>query len=210
VPSGFTLIELLVVIAIIAIMAAILLPVFARVRENARAATCATNLRQLGQAFCMYAQDWDERFPGGVDIIDKMFPYIWAGHPQWQAMLAVLPLLHDVVDPYVKNKEAWRCPSDTGCSGTLEISHVGFTAQPSVFAQYGNSYAYRTEVSFSAKAVSGLDRPADINVMEDMHGGWHGSRGSFQEYRYQVLFADWHVKSLTYDALMKCWNTPVQ
>ena len=47
--------------------------------------------------------------------------------------------------------------------------------------------------------------------MEDIHGGWHGSRGSNRhEYRYQVLFADWHVKSLTYDAVMQCWSTPAK
>lgn len=61
--EGFTLIELLVVIAIIAILAAILFPVFGRARENARKATCQSNLKQLGLAFSMYAQDWDEVLP---------------------------------------------------------------------------------------------------------------------------------------------------
>src|SRR5438445_10640700 len=64
--SGFTLIELLVVIAIIAILAAILFPVFARARESARRATCLSNLKQLGTAFQMYAQDYDETYPSGL------------------------------------------------------------------------------------------------------------------------------------------------
>ena len=63
VRRGFTLIELLVVIAIIAILAAILFPVFAQAREKARSASCLSNLKQMGLAWMMYAQDYDEKFP---------------------------------------------------------------------------------------------------------------------------------------------------
>ncbi len=61
--KGFTLIELLVVIAIIAILAAILFPVFARAREKARASSCLSNMKQIGLAVLQYAQDYDENFP---------------------------------------------------------------------------------------------------------------------------------------------------
>src|SRR6184192_1931973 len=83
---GFTLIELLVVIAIIAILAAILFPVFAQARAKARQAACISNLKQLGLGFTMYAQDYDESFPfifndnqyGGVDCKGEVPPGGWA------------------------------------------------------------------------------------------------------------------------------------
>ncbi|MGB9797125.1 MAG: DUF1559 domain-containing protein [bacterium] len=94
--KGFTLIELLVVIAIVAILAAIIFPVFSRAKENARKATCVSNLRQLGLALHMYAEDWDERFP-----IDK-----WIGNSDERLWRLVLPIY-----PYVKNKGIFYCPS---------------------------------------------------------------------------------------------------
>ncbi|MHB0913389.1 MAG: prepilin-type N-terminal cleavage/methylation domain-containing protein [Armatimonadota bacterium] len=98
---GFTLIELLVVIAIIAILAAILFPVFAKAREKARQATCQSNLKQLSLAIAMFAQDNDEMYPyalindaGDVDKADQALP--------------------DFINPYVKNLNIWKCPSQTG------------------------------------------------------------------------------------------------
>src|SRR2546423_2637609 len=85
--SGFTLIELLVVIAVIAILAAILFPVFAQARATARKAACASNLKQIGLAFGMYAQDYDE----------MLVPH-WqnsSGIPDWKTLL----------DPYIKRGE---------------------------------------------------------------------------------------------------------
>ena len=89
--TGFTLIELLVVIAIIAILAAILFPVFARARENARRASCQSNLKQIGIAMAQYQQDFDER----TLVVDETTGYTW----------------FQPLQPYVKNEQVFRCPS---------------------------------------------------------------------------------------------------
>ena len=91
--SGFTLIELLVVIAIISLLAAILFPAFGRARENGRRSTCQSNLKQLGLCFSEYVQDYDERMP----MCQYAAPSYWTSSLQ----------------PYLKNNQILRCPSDT-------------------------------------------------------------------------------------------------
>ncbi|MGI4789768.1 MAG: DUF1559 domain-containing protein, partial [Janthinobacterium lividum] len=96
--SGFTLIELLVVIAIIAILAAILFPVFQKVRENARRTACLSNLKQIGLSVTQYQQDFDEYSPGGRD--GRGNGQGWAGE----------------IYPYVKSTQVFKCPDDSGSS----------------------------------------------------------------------------------------------
>jgi len=110
---GFTLIELLVVIAIIAILAAILFPVFSRAREQARKTACLSNMKQIGQAMMMYLQDWDETFPfftscfvpGGAGTATDM--------PQGK--------LH----PYIKNAAVWDCPSEAIVGRSTNLKQIG-------------------------------------------------------------------------------------
>jgi len=104
--SAFTLIELLVVIAIIAILAAILFPVFAQAREKARATACLSNMKQIGTGLAMYTQDSDETYPA----MFAMTPVIN------RAGVATTTMRENPIDrqlyPYIKNNQVWKCPSD--------------------------------------------------------------------------------------------------
>jgi prepilin-type N-terminal cleavage/methylation domain-containing protein/prepilin-type processing-associated H-X9-DG protein len=108
VRSGFTLIELLVVIAIIAILAAILFPVFARAREKARQSSCLSNAKQMGIGVMMYAQDYDEKYLGYVATCLPGAERPAMGTP---GRLYSNLLWPDLLYPYVMNKQLFRCPS---------------------------------------------------------------------------------------------------
>jgi prepilin-type N-terminal cleavage/methylation domain-containing protein/prepilin-type processing-associated H-X9-DG protein len=97
--KGFTLIELLVVIAIIAILAAILFPVFAQARESARQTQCTNNQKQIATSVLMYVQDYDETFP--------MSAYFGTNNQGQRVLVAV----YDVLAPYIKNVDIFVCPS---------------------------------------------------------------------------------------------------
>ncbi len=114
--TGFTLIELLVVIAIIAILAAILFPVFARARENARRSSCLSNTKQLGLAVMQYSQDYDEKLPSSYDG----GPTIWIQQ----------------ITPYVKSNQLFFCPSDSKSNPSATASSGNVS--------YGWNYAYLT------------------------------------------------------------------
>jgi prepilin-type N-terminal cleavage/methylation domain-containing protein/prepilin-type processing-associated H-X9-DG protein len=126
---GFTLIELLIVISIIAILAAILFPVFARARENARRSSCQSNLKQIGLALLQYVGDYDDSMPRsfyGTAVDTTPTNYKWM----------------DAVQPYVKSTQVFVCPSDAGAkyrySGDVD------PASPSTdYGSYGQNGAYR-------------------------------------------------------------------
>jgi len=144
--KAFTLIELLVVIAIIAILAAILFPVFAQARETARTSSCLNNMKQIGTSVLMYAQDFDEGFPMG----EYSAPRNWEVNPDavgdcgspWAGFnpgdggavftgCAYGPefyrtLMHVQLKMYLKSDQVWYCPSDKFRSGSQSEKLQGY------------------------------------------------------------------------------------
>lgn len=176
--QGFTLIELLVVIAIIAILGAIIFPVFARAREQARKVNCGSNLRQLGMALHLYAQDYDEGFP------------IEDGPRNPQARLV------RGLEPYVKNRGIFYCPSaEAAEDGRLHNTDANWAV--------GNiSYLY-----FSFESVDPtcpeyqpriLTERSDSQCWIACDAYWKGQIGAHGISRFgnNVLFVDSHVKFL--------------
>jgi prepilin-type N-terminal cleavage/methylation domain-containing protein/prepilin-type processing-associated H-X9-DG protein len=148
VRAGFTLIELLVVIAIIAILAAILFPVFAKVREKARQTACLSNEKQLGLSMIQYAQDYDETLPCGTQLnFGGRLGAGWAGQ----------------VYPYVKSTGIFKCPDD--------LTTGNSTATPPTFPV---SYAYNTNIPNSYNAVkgqlAGFTSPAKTVLLSECQG----------------------------------------
>ena len=196
---GFTLIELLVVIAIIAILAAILFPVFARAREKARQTSCLSNMKQLSLGMLMYAQDYDETFAGMGNGSSTTVPVIpgssFCQHPtsgvyyySWAA----------VIYPYVKNVQIYQCPSTKyNCYGvSYGVPSSGINA-----AQTG------TTSIFGRPAMASIKRPAQIMMMgEKGAGGGNQYILSGQYYAGRIShngganvgFFDGHCKWMTY------------
>ncbi|HEX8463718.1 MAG TPA: DUF1559 domain-containing protein [Abditibacterium sp.] len=150
--SGFTLIELLVVIAIIAILASILFPVFGRARENARRASCQSNLKQIGLAFVQYSQDYDEYSPAAATRTVSATSN--TGRRSWPTVLM----------PYVKSTQIFVCPS---ASATREAK-TDIAVSPPVSMAAGNGYCGvstsgdvddqgSAAASRAASALSGVD-----------------------------------------------------
>src|SRR5689334_16404655 len=145
---GFTLIELLVVIAIIAILAAILFPVFAQAREKARSISCISNMKQLATANLMYVQDYDEVMTFGLG--DSWWMNTWVRNTQ----------------PYVKNFQVYRCPSDAG----LTTAWLQANSWAGIHVSYAsNGVIYWDGSKNSLQGVMGLAQPSWMgNVVQSM------------------------------------------
>ncbi|MGC4045972.1 MAG: prepilin-type N-terminal cleavage/methylation domain-containing protein [Armatimonas sp.] len=141
---AFTLIELLVVIAIIAVLAAILFPVFAQVREKARQTACASNTRQLSYGVLMYAQDYDETLPPTA---------ILSSESEDEATL--WPVL---VQPYIKNDQVRHCPSDsTGKRNSYGLNEL-------LFADLSDPDSLKQPV----KTLAEIQTPSETVMMSEL------------------------------------------
>jgi prepilin-type N-terminal cleavage/methylation domain-containing protein/prepilin-type processing-associated H-X9-DG protein len=158
---GFTLIELLVVIAIIAILAAILFPVFALAREKARQTTCLSNQKQLGTAMSMYVQDYDERFPNWRTIVP-----VTADNPTGKITWV------ENMQPYCKNKNIWICPSDDPKADLAHFGAASWQGKPIPQSTYWlNAYIFRwsgaTPTSLPSVTLAEVNYPATTIVYCD-------------------------------------------
>jgi prepilin-type N-terminal cleavage/methylation domain-containing protein/prepilin-type processing-associated H-X9-DG protein len=210
--SAFTLIELLVVIAIIAILAAILFPVFARARENARRASCQSNLKQIGLGVLQYSQDYDER------MIDA-----WRGPSNGPSDPVSNYKWMDAAYPYIKSEQVFNCPSQTftGSFGPYKFRSGTNYGSYAINASY-----YFTNDSYAGAAYSSLaaiEAPATTILATDGAGNfetqWPNAAGNptisttTPRTLEQVverhldttvaLYCDGHVKSSKLDALAR-------
>ena len=167
--SGFTLIELLVVIAIIAILAAILFPVFAQARDKARGATCLSNLKQQGLAIMMYVQDYDELYPmamGYYPGVGWLYPY-WQDTPEnWTTddptyVEALRPFWSNAVQPYIKN---WGLMSCISCP-----------EQRLGFADYASAVRPPQKVSYTYNGLLQSYAQAGVATVSRLPMVWEGN-----------------------------------
>jgi prepilin-type N-terminal cleavage/methylation domain-containing protein/prepilin-type processing-associated H-X9-DG protein len=161
---GFTLIELLVVIAIIAILAAILFPVFASARESARATSCLSNMNQIGKAAMMYTQDYDELLPPHRTV-NTLNPFV-GQFPANQADVNDRTFWNSLLMPYVKNLQVFRCPSNPKAwVGGDPSGHVCFDTTACKGVGYGGQNSYGLNDSYAAPASAFKGGPAvDISL----------------------------------------------
>lgn len=192
---AFTLIELLVVIAIIAILAAILFPVFARARENARRSSCQSNLKQIGLGIMQYTQDFDELLP-------QRYYNIPGGYRSWR----------NQIQPYVKSVQLFQCPSnpkggqisdeETGAGSGIHKSYgAPVYGGRTMFVDPGTAPISIAAIDSTAQTIQVVETTGDYSDCPIKNTDWGNAptgNGVFSGHLSTAnwLFADGHVKSL--------------
>jgi prepilin-type N-terminal cleavage/methylation domain-containing protein/prepilin-type processing-associated H-X9-DG protein len=178
---GFTLIELLVVIAIIAILAAILFPVFAKAREKARQTSCLSNAKQITLAILSYTQDYDEMLP----LIYNNFN-MSPGYVYW---------MHEIV-PYCKNVQLFRCPSNNSSKAPSDAHTSGGW----VASTTPSCYQINTNiVSIPSAALGSVESPAEVFLLWDANASSHGANGiTYLPDTYFYMRGFWHNEGCNY------------
>jgi prepilin-type N-terminal cleavage/methylation domain-containing protein/prepilin-type processing-associated H-X9-DG protein len=221
-PRGFTLIELLIVISIIALLAAILFPVFSRARENARRASCQSNLKQIGVGMLQYAQDYDERITPWGPRVDTT-----TGVHTWATVVSAPYIWHTRLQPYVKSYEIFRCPSmrkaPSGTKDDGQWPSYGLPGRPDDAAHTVYDYVglHLGVVQDPSRTYLAVETVGDRNETNNANKGdgryyipwsgeWPDANGpnptgtNFASDRHlgtsNVLFFDGHVKALNQTA----------
>jgi prepilin-type N-terminal cleavage/methylation domain-containing protein/prepilin-type processing-associated H-X9-DG protein len=212
--TGFTLIELLVVIAIIAILAAILFPVFAKAREKARQTSCLSNLKQMAVAFLAYAQDYDETMPGlngtyppDIDLRASQGDFMYYGSPYltWTGWATR-------IFPYCKNAQMFKCPSNqyNNCGTNYGLANMYMTTAGTEANYFGGS---------AGPKLASFKRPAE-SMMVSEEGGGGGDPYILSDQYYacamphndgaNMNFADGHAKWAKFEVgpIGQSWAAP--
>jgi prepilin-type N-terminal cleavage/methylation domain-containing protein/prepilin-type processing-associated H-X9-DG protein len=215
---GFTLIELLVVIAIIAILAAILFPVFAKAREAARSASCKSNLKQLGTAWMMYVQDYDEKCPYNSWGQGSACGGPAGGGPNRGIWFAS-------VQPYIKNTAVMLCPSDSGPYVGDECMTSKNDLNWTMSYASDNENVVDSETLGSPTSIAAIQAPANTYLCFDSRRYSGTPEGNVDSFGYannnqafnndadlvdrhngllNCAFADGHVKALKCGDMFPC------
>ncbi len=200
--GAFTLVELLIVIAIIALLAAILFPVFTSVRDKARAASCLNNLKQISLANLQYTEDNDGYFP-----VDNCAVLTTCSNTMMTPFLAqTAPRFPVLLDPYVKTPNVYLCPSETAIN-SLTPQYVGYWFNGPVFSRLDLSGRSNAEIPTPAQTVIAYDdcdsknRSTLVFRLNVVGGVWSNDASVIQAGRngphatfVNCLYVDGHAK----------------
>lgn len=212
------MIEVLTATSLIAVLLAILFPVFAGVRARASQTVSLSNVRSIGTAIHLYSADYDDFFPRAMT-----FPYLGDTSmlsEEQAEELPLLPHLKDTLGPYAKSNEIYRSPNDSG-SQVMELDWPApVDASPSLFEAAGSSYIYRVALGSASLSSSSLEDPSSLGILMSGAGHWGGNASAasaddtteafndkVKSYRYSAAFGDGRAQSISFEKAQTQWNS---